>query len=229
MRSMIVVIVCLLTIGNASAEKQHFDTPLPARISCELTAIVYDWDFADGPNGFSTSACDDQGVPVWEYGATTYIPGAPGSVWGTVLEGDYPTDAGEGLLAPSFEVTEATRLMEIYHYYDAENLWDGGNVKVNGDVVTPISGYPGLISVPGDWYAWCVDFEFGFTGLDSGWVISCFDLSAYIGQTVQISFEFGSDDTFVEAGWYLASVKIGNDNVVDAQNSSWSVVKGLYR
>jgi hypothetical protein len=229
MRFLLMVSFCLLIAGTAFAEKPVFDTPQLSRIPCGLTNVVLDWDFSTGPQDFTTSSCDDQGVPVWEHGATTYIPGAPGDVWGTVLESDYPTDAGQALITPAFAVTEDTYLLEIFHYYDAEYLWDGGNVKVNGSVIGPLAGYPGLISVPGDWYAWCVDYQMGFTGLDSGWFTSCFDLTAYIGQTVEVSFEFGSDDTFVEAGWYLAYVKVGNDGPVVTDRQTWSHVKGSYR
>jgi bacillopeptidase F len=230
MRIFATVLIVLLAACTASAEKPSFETEQqPARIPCGLNTIFYDWDFATGPHDFTTSECDDQGVPVWELGATTYIADAPGDVWGTVLEGDYPTDAGEALVSPPFEVTADTYLMEVVHYYAAENLWDGGNVKVDGEVITPVVGYPGVISVPGDWYAWCVDFQWGFTGLDSGWLASCFDLSAYIGQTIQVSFEFGSDDTFTEAGWYIASIKVGTDQVVTTEAQTWSGAKSVYR
>jgi hypothetical protein len=229
MRFLLMISFCLLIASIAVAEKPVFDTPPLLRIPCSLTNVILDWNFANGPQDFSTSACDDQGVPVWEHGATTYIAGAPGDVWATVLDGDYPTDSGQALITPAFAVSEETYLLEIFHYYDAEYLWEGGNVKVNGNVIGPLAGYPGLISVPGDWYAWCVDFEMGFTGLDSGWMTSCFDLTSYIGQTVEVSFEFGSDDTFVEAGWYLASVKVGNDGPVATENRIWSSVKSMYR
>ena len=164
--------------------------------------MIFDWDFATGAHDFTTGTCDDQGDPVWEYGTTTFIDGAPGNVWGTVLEGDYPLDSGEALLTPSFTVSEEANRLEIFQYYDAESLWDGGNLSVNGQVIVPLVGYPGVINVPGDWYAWCVDFEWGFTGLESGWMTSCFDLSAFLGQTIQVSFNFGSDDQFVEAASY---------------------------
>jgi hypothetical protein len=83
--------------------------------------------------------------------------------------------------------------------------------------------------VPGDWYAWCVDFQMGFTGTDSGWLTSCFDLSAYIGQDVTLTFEFGSDDTIVEAGWYLGAVRVGNDQAVPTEARSLGEIKGLFR
>ena len=95
--------------------------------------------------------------------------------------------------------------------------------------IAPLVGYPGMISVPGDWYAWCVDFEMGFTGTDSGWLTSCFDLSAYIGEDVTMTFDFGSDDTFVEAGWYIAAVRVGSDQTVPAESRSLGEVKGLFR
>lgn len=230
MKPLALILILLLNLGIASAEKPVLQNEQqPSRISCSLSNIMYDWDFATGLHGFTTSTCDDQGAPVWEHGTTTYVAGAPAEVWGTILEGDYSTDAGEALMSPPFEVTEETNLMEIYHYYDLENLWDGGNVKINGQVIPPVVGYPGVISVPGDWHAWCVDFQWGFTGLDSGWFTTCFDLSAYLGQTVQVSFEFGSDDDFTEAGWYLASAKVGNDQTVPTEEITWPGVKSLYR
>jgi hypothetical protein len=229
MRFLFMIAFCLMIVSIAAAEKPIFDTPPLSRLPCDLSNVILHWDFANGPQDFSTSACDDQGVPVWEHGATTYIAGAPGDVWGTVLEGDYPTDSGQALMTPAFAVSEDTYLLEIFHYFDAEYLWEGGNVKVNGNIIGPLGGYPGLISVPGDWYAWCVDLEMGFTGLNSGWMSSCFDLTPYIGQTVEVSFEFGSDDTVVEAGWYISYVKVGNDGPVVTQNRTWSGVKSMYR
>ena len=88
-------------------------------------------------------------VATGQLALTLYLPDAPGDVWGTILEGDYPTDGGEALLTPSFTVDAETYLMEIYHYYDAEYLWDGGNVKIDGNIIAPLVGYPGVINVPG--------------------------------------------------------------------------------
>ncbi len=83
--------------------------------------------------------------------------------------------------------------------------------------------------MPSDWTAWCVDFEEGFTGLDSGWLTSCFDLTPFMGQEVEVSFDFGSDDTFTEAGWYLAAVRVGSDQAVPTESRSLSTIKGLFR
>jgi len=230
MRLLLTLLICITFILPALAEKPHHETPPPpARVPCGLTAVVHDWDFATGPHGFTTAACDDQGAPVWEHGSTTYVPDAPGTVWGTVLEGDYPTDAGESLVSPTFLVDATSYLVEIVHYYSLEYLWDGANVTVGDQVIAPLVGYPGTVNIPQDWYAWCVDEEAAFTGVDVGWLTTCFDLSQYMGQEISLNFDFGSDDFGVEAGWYLASVRVGNDEAVPVQQQSFGEIKALFR
>ena len=229
MRYLLLVVLCCLVAGSALADKPAYENQAISRQSCNLLVTTYDWDFALSDNGFTMTSCDDDGAAVWEYGTTSYVAGAPGTVWGTILEGDYLTDAGQALVSPSFLVDELSTLMEVQHYFAIENLWDGGNVTVNGQVISPLSGYPGSVNIPGDWYAWCVDSELAFTGASGAWVTSCFDLSAFLGQTIQVSFEFGSDDTYTDAGWYLASVKVGTNEITPAEAKSWSGIKSLYR
>jgi hypothetical protein len=230
MRSLLMLILCALLAWPALADKPHYETPpLPARVPCGLTTVLFDWDFATGPHGFATGACDEQGAPVWEHGTTTLVPDAPGTLWGTVLEADYPVDAGESLISPTFQVDGSSYLVEVVHYYDMENLWDGGNLKVNGQIIAPQVGYPGMVNIPQDWYAWCVDEQMAFTGVDSGWLTSCFDLSSFIGQDVSLHFDFGSDDFGVGAGWYIAAVRVGSDEVVPVQLQTFGEVKALFR
>lgn len=230
MRPLLMLLLCLLLTLPALAEKPFFETQRTGtRVPCGLTDIVLDWDFATGDHGFTTAACDEQGAPVWEHGPTTHVPEAPGDVWGTVLDADYPLDAGEALVSPTFLVDATTSLVEVVHYYSMENLWDGGNLTVDGQVVAPLSGYPGMVSVPQDWYSWCVDQEMAFTGVDAGWITSCFDLSAFMGQEVSLNLDFGSDDYGTEAGWYIAAVRVGNDEAVPVQQQTLEGIKGLFR
>jgi hypothetical protein len=235
MRTLFTVFGILALTGVAFAGNPPLqDVAVQSSVPCNLQAVCYDWDFAVGDQGFTTATCDPTGgIAVWEYGATS-APGAPGNVWGTVLNGNYPSDAGDGLVSPMFEVNDACHLMEILHYVHIESNYDGGNVSVDGVVIPPTDGYPATISTSTSYYAFCVDLEEGFTGNgfsgpSEDWVARCFDLSGYIGQTIQVEFDFGSDSSVTYPGWYLAYVKVGTDQVVPVETSTWGNIKELYR
>lgn len=225
-------LVCLLFVaGVAMAGSPPAAEPTqPAQVPCNLPAVAYNWDFADADHGFTTIACDSDGLPVWAYGTTGFIPGAPGAVWGTVLNANYPNQAGEGLVSPEFMVDNSAYLMEVYHWFQIENNYDGGNVSVNGTVITPMGGYTSTISTSTSYYAWCVDMEQGFTGSTNPvWRTDCWDLTALIGQTISVEFDFGSDSSVTYPGWYLASVKIGGEGIIPVEGASWGSIKNLYR
>ena len=226
---MFTAIALLVLAGTALANKETAGE-ITRRVNapCGLLTITHDWDFTVDPHGFTTAPCDAQGNPVWEYGATTYIPGAPGNVWGTVLNSDYLNDSGEGLLSPPFVVAEATLWVEVDHYYDIETNYDGGNLMVNGVVIPPVGGYDATLSTSTYYYAWCVDLEDGFTGHDATWRTDCWDLSQFLGEQVQLEFDFGSDSSVTYPGWYLAAVRVGT-TLVPNDEVSWGAIKGLYK
>jgi hypothetical protein len=174
---------------------------------CAMPVVPYDWDFLEGGRGFEPVSCDAGGTQVWEYGPTSIVPGAPGRVWGTILEGNYPDNAGAGLRSPTFTATETTRMAQLLHWFETEYGWDGCNVTVQpyGTVIAPIAGY----TVPSLSSTWCVRGEPGWTGSSGGWRVDCFDLSAYMGQSISLEFDFGSDGSVTHAGWYLARVRVG--------------------
>lgn len=204
-------------------------------VQCNLTQVCIDWDFSNSPQGFTTAICEPGGVNVWDWGIPAIPPPPPPygpNMWGTVIGGSYPNNSGEGLISPPFDVTPACYLMEILHWYDIETNYDGGNVIVVGDPgnpIVPIGGYDGTISTSTSYYAYCVDMEPGFTGLSAGWVYDCFDLSAYMNQSIQVEFDFGSDSSVTYDGWYIAYVKIGNDEPVAVEDKTWGQIKTLYR
>ena len=222
---------CLLltaTVVMAGSPPQA-DPVQPPRTSCNMPSVAHDWDFTASDQGFATTTCDAGGAPVWAWGNST-IPGAPGTVWGTVLTGNYPNDAGEGLVSPSFTVGNDSYLLELGHYFDCEANFDGMNVKVGGTVITPDGGYTGTISTSTSYYAWCVDMEQGWTGHDATWRADCFDLSAYMGQTISVEFDFGSDSSVSYPGWYLAYVRVGGEGGgTPAEAASWGSIKSLYK
>jgi len=201
------------------------------RVPCDLQYVCTDWNFAQGELGFTTGTCDATGGgAAWAYGATT-IPGAPGNVWGTVLAGNYPNNTGHALISPAFTVTDCCYLMEVYHYYDFETNFDGGNVKANGTVIAPVGGYDATVSTYTTYYAYCVDNEPGFTGHTAGTVGSwdCWDLSAYMGQEVVITFEMGSDSSVAYPGWYVAQIRIGGQMPSPSDGTTWGEIKNAFK
>jgi hypothetical protein len=223
--AVVVVAALIAAVGFAIAQEKPEQLALPALpdASCNLLYVAHDWDFSINDQGFTTSTCDATGgAEVWEWGTST-IAGAPGTVWGTVLAGNYPTNAGQGLLSPAFEVTAITDKMEILSYLQTETNFDGGNVTVNDALLQPNPVYNATINTSTSYYAYCVDNEAGWTGSSSSpsqnWVAQCFDLSAYVGQTIQVRFDFGSDASVTYPGWYLGYVRIGDDVIpVELQN-----------
>lgn len=221
--------LCIIAIASVAwAEKpvQTIDDPV-FLVECAFQNVVYNWDFSESDNGFTNAECDVEGVPVWEYG---YWPDGDVICWGTGLMADYPNEAGQSLISPSFLVDASTYMVEVAHWYHIETSYDGGNLSVNGMVVEPMIGYPDdEISDSVNFYAWCVDGEPGFTGsAGDDLVTSCFDLSAFLDETVQLSFDFGSDSSVTYPGWTIFRVSVGSD-VVPVDGTTWSAVKSMFR
>lgn len=197
--------------------------------SCELTVVTYDWDFSLGDQGFVSAICEDGGMAVWAHGVPTNpeVPIDVG-VWGTGLAGDYANSAGDGLEAPLFTVTDAAYLMEVSHYYDTENNYDGFNVSVNGVVIEPYTAYPATINTSTSYYAFCVDMEQGWTDGPTT-SLDCFDLSAYMGEEIAVTFEFGSDSSVSYPGWFIYYVKVGGAGSTPTEGTTWGSIKGLFQ
>lgn len=91
------------------------------------------------------------------------------------------------------------------------NCWDGGIVEISTNQgisfqqITPVGGYPNLISgySASPW----PDRTPCFAGTGS-WSKAVFDLSAFSGSIAIIRFHFGSDDNTEEEGWYLDDIVV---------------------
>jgi hypothetical protein len=85
----------------------------------------------------------------------------------------------------------------------------GGNVKVNGtNLLVPLAGYPDNIQA-----GHCILNEIGWSIYSVNWRVDCFDLSPYNGQTIFLTFDFGSSIiSQPNPGWYLSRVALGEYN-----------------
>lgn len=229
MKLMLTIVTMFALATVALAEKPVYnDVPEITRIDCPFEVVMYDWDFGASNQGFTRESCDGTGgVEVWAWGSESHF----GNCWGTVLAGNYVNNAGDALVSPSFTVTDGAVLMQISHMIDAENNYDGGNVVINGTVVPPMEGYTTQnLSTSTSFYAYCVDGDPAWTGRDQTWALhnTCFDLSAFMGQTINVKFQFGSDSSVAYAGWYIKQIKVGG-STVPTEQQTWGTIKSLYR
>jgi len=172
---------------------------------CPVVDPCYTFDFSDSDHGFSTLSCG--GNPVWEWGtADDDIPlidcdGEPVTqVLATDVDEPYVGGAGEAAVIGPVEITSECTCMDLVHYYEAEEFYDGGNVKVSSDggatweLVHPAGRYDGFIGYDEIYPTACVAEQPVFASdFSTGFVRDCFDLSPYIGESVLIGFFFDSD------------------------------------
>ncbi len=203
---------------------------------CPTPFHCHIFDFNQSSNNYFSMACGGQ--PVWGWGMDQEcIPAVAcdgvqvTSILGTYLNSDYPSDAGEiAVIGPIF-LDYCCWCMELCHFYDIEDRWDGGNVKISTDggstwqLITPAGGYDDTANDDCS----CVPGEPVFTGWSGVFVRDCFDLTGYTGRQIWIGFFFGSDGSFEYCGWYPKWVKFGGYEPSATERSSWGSIKSQYR
>jgi subtilisin family serine protease len=183
------------------------------------------WDFEADDGGFTPNG------GIWEWGAPTSGPGAAHSgtkLWATILAGNYPNSANATLDLPPI-VIAADRpyaVFSFWHWYNMENEYDGGNVKISTDggttfqIVTPAGGYDGIARTTNAG----IPSQPCFTNIHEVWQEDVFDLSAFAGEQVIIRLHFGTDGSVVRSGWYVDDVRLGSSDVDDVAPAISNVV-----
>jgi len=149
----------------------------------------------------------------WEIGTGWDVtPHSPPDLAATIIGGCYNISTCSYLTSPAVTLGPYGGALVFKHWYEIEEGWDGGNVKISTDggntwqLITPDGGYPYTIST----YNPCIPGEEGYSGNSMGWEPAVFNLSAYANQTIMIRWEFGSDESFTYQGWYIDDVEILN-------------------
>jgi hypothetical protein len=171
--------------------------------------VRYESDFEPADGGWTPSSDSS-----WQWGIPTLVgPGRTHSglkCWATGLDDNYQGPSRSRLVSPpiflgTFPVSRAT--LSFHHFYWTECWFDGGNVKISADdganwtLAEPHLGYP-VAAVSG------LDAEPAFSGFSGEWVYSTFDLSAYLGDTIHVMLDFGSDGSTEFPGWYVDDVAV---------------------
>jgi len=106
--------------------------------------------------------------------------------------------------------------------YDIEEQWDFGIVQVStdeGKTWTSLSNANTRSDIVEEGYPKIKANVPGFTGNSGGWVSESFDLSAYAGKKVLVSFRYMTDWGTNNDGWLLANLKL-NDQLIDPMSST---------
>ena len=183
------------------------------------------WDFENDNGGFTPAG------NVWQWGVPTSGPNAAHSgtkLWATILSGNYPNTANATLDLPAITVAadRPYSVFSFWHWYNMENEFDGGNVKISTDggatfqILTPAGGYDGIARTTNAG----IPSQPCFTNIHEVWQEDLFDLSAYAGQQVILRLHFGSDGSVVRSGWYVDDVRLRSSSVDDAAPAISNVV-----
>ncbi|MFH0736010.1 MAG: S8 family serine peptidase [bacterium] len=161
-------------------------------------------------NNFDSNNGDLTGNNDWQWGTTTspYPTAHSGSkLWGTKLISNYTQGALLSTLeTPAMQVVDNNAAVTFWHWYSVESDYDGCNVKisVNGGpftLITPVGGYPGTISTS---YDNPLAGQAAYVN-DAIWSLAQFNLNGIVasGNSIKLRFEFGSDLSIVDKGWYI--------------------------
>ncbi len=196
--------------ANASNfdEQTYYLVVLNALYFEDLETNPADWTFPMGVPGLME--------PVWDWGNATSGPmscyGGSGCV-GTTVAGNYDASMammGAAVVTGDIDLTGATAPV-VLTYYQWINFApnDGGSVLVNGAALAnpsvPYNGQYTPVFPPGP----PVDIWTGDMSA-MGWHLVSFDLSSYIGQTIQISWNVSGAAVGTHPGWYIDDILIAN-------------------
>ncbi|MCK5833324.1 T9SS type A sorting domain-containing protein [bacterium] len=173
----------------------------------------------------------------WEWGEPTSGPGSAHSgskCWATKLNTDYSDSSQSRLVLGPIDLPEfsAPKIMwwQWYRFQaPTSSGWprvyswhDGGNVKLwrsltDSTFLVPDKDYDTTMST----YNRFVGFQRAYADDDNGdfWHRVTVDLSTWAGQTVYISWDFGSSSRNAESGWFIDDVTVGYTDFTGVYNN----------
>ncbi|WP_033542706.1 immune inhibitor A domain-containing protein [Planococcus sp. CAU13] len=150
-----------------------------------------------------------------------------------VLHANNGDEADQALIFGA-TVPAADATLTFDHFYDIEEQWDFGMVQVsadNGETWTSLENENTRSDVVEEGYPTIKENVPGFTGTNGNWATETFDLSAYAGQDVLVSFRNLTDWGSNNAGWFIQNIQLGdfsNDGSSTEAFQSLGQLKGEY-
>jgi hypothetical protein len=150
-----------------------------------------------------------------------------------VLHANNGDEADQALIFNASVPTENPTLT-FDHYYDIEEQWDFATVQVstdNGETWTSLANENTRSDVVAEGHPTIKGNLPGFTGHLTEWTTESFDLSAYAGQDVLVSFRNLTDWGYNDTGWFIKNINLGNfsaDGKSTESFKSLAEIKGEY-
>jgi hypothetical protein len=174
-------------------------------------------DFETDSGGFTATG-------EWQYGQLQFGPDQAYSgqnVWATGLTGGYPKGAHLAALTTPILSMQGMIIpqIEFYHWYDFEENYDGGNLKISvdeGHTWQIIHGQPdyNLAGIPFEYHN-PLGGQPAFSGQSGNWQRVVVDLRPYQATPfIILRFEQGCDDQKEAGGWYIDDFKLFDGNAV---------------
>ena len=207
-----------------------------ADVNVPFTAVttIFAEDFELGASGWTSGGTASS----WALGTPTAAGGPAGpwsgaNSWATNLAGTYNNSECSWVRSPPIPLPAAGASVDgveasvarlaFKHWLDIENRWDGAVIQVstnggaNWTIVAPPGGYPADLqttarrcllgttaATPPAQRGWSSNMS----ATNTSWLDAEVDLTAFLGQTVEVRFAFGSDSIIVRKGWAFDDVVV---------------------
>lgn len=128
-----------------------------------------------------------------------------------VLWGNAGDEADNSLILEADLSTVPNATLNFDNYIDIEEQWDFGVVQVStdgGQTWASLGNEHTRSDLVAEGYPKIRENLPGFTGTYAGWQPETFDLSAYAGQKILISFRYLTDWGTTQAGWFIDNINI---------------------
>jgi len=128
-----------------------------------------------------------------------------------VLWGNTADEADNALIFEADLTNNTKATLKFDNFIDIEEQWDFGVVQVStdgGKTWKSLANENTRSDIVDEGYPKIKENLPGFTGTYEGWQKETFDLSAYAGQKILISFRYLTDWGGTQAGWFIDNIEI---------------------